>query len=234
MTDVTDVGDVPLECLQVIVVRADNFKSNAGTLSAYTRAKGSTQWHAVKEDLDAKLGSSGIGRAVDDSCQTPVGCFPLGQTFGHVTNPQISFGDYFVADEEDWWDTDWKYWLTEVAKGKHVDSTYNTYVSGPRSDFPPDFELEAIGPTPDNDDDPENSAYDLAVFVDHNPDNIPGCGCAIFLHCDDQTPTWGCVAIDKQELLGLLRWLRTESHPHLSVIVDDPDIGDIDPYTACE
>lgn len=190
----TVVGDVTDSCLQVIVVTADGFTSTGGKLSVYTREEADlSTWDPVTENVVATLGATGIVRAVDDSEQTPVGSFPLGQTFGHIQDAGISFGNYFVAEERDRWDTGWKYWLSKVAEGKRVENcTYNTHIQWDDGEDEPEQETERIGPTPDNEDDPENFCFDLAVFVDHNPDNVPGLGCAIFLHCDDDehTPTW--------------------------------------------
>lgn len=221
----TLVGNIPDDCLQVIVVTADSFESTEGTLSVLWRDKSDLKsWNTRTEKLHAFLGEGGVGRAIDDSKQTPVGSFPLGQTFGHSPNPDISVGNYFVAQHDDFWDTDWKHWLVEIAKGAPVDSTYNTCVHQD-----PGHEAERIGPNgDDDDDDPENAQYNYAILVDHNPENRPGFGCAIFLHTDaDECPTWGCIAIDEEELRNTLEWLEPGANPHLSVIVEDPEWDDI-------
>jgi L,D-peptidoglycan transpeptidase YkuD (ErfK/YbiS/YcfS/YnhG family) len=52
----------------------------------------------------------------------------------------------------------------------------------------------------------EDGLYDLVVVLGHNDaPPIPGAGSAIFLHCwRDGASTEGCVAVAKQDLLGLL------------------------------
>lgn len=39
--------------------------------------------------------------------------------------------------------------------------------------------------------------YEYLIEIKTNPKNIPGKGSAIFLHCTNNRPTAGCVAIDK-------------------------------------
>ena len=41
-----------------------------------------------------------------------------------------------------------------------------------------------------------------------NPENIPGNGSAIFLHCSVQKPTAGCVAIEKEKMLEILKNIK--------------------------
>jgi L,D-peptidoglycan transpeptidase YkuD (ErfK/YbiS/YcfS/YnhG family) len=54
----------------------------------------------------------------------------------------------------------------------------------------------------------EDELYDVVVILGHNSDPpVPGKGSAIFLHCAkaDYSPTEGCVALAKADLLALLR-----------------------------
>ena len=53
----------------------------------------------------------------------------------------------------------------------------------------------------------EDELYDALVVIGYNMDPVvPGAGSAIFLHVAtaDFAPTAGCVAVEKQVLLGLL------------------------------
>jgi L,D-peptidoglycan transpeptidase YkuD (ErfK/YbiS/YcfS/YnhG family) len=57
----------------------------------------------------------------------------------------------------------------------------------------------------------EDGLYDIVVILAHNDDPpVPGMGSAIFLHCakPDYSPTQGCVALAKADLLELLRLAR--------------------------
>jgi len=54
----------------------------------------------------------------------------------------------------------------------------------------------------------EDELYDVVVILAHNDDPpVPGMGSAIFLHCakPDYSPTEGCVALAKADLLELLK-----------------------------
>ena len=60
----------------------------------------------------------------------------------------------------------------------------------------------------------DDELYDALVVIGYNMDPvIPGAGSAIFLHvaAPDFAPTAGCIAIDKQILLGLLPLLGLRS-----------------------
>lgn len=40
--------------------------------------------------------------------------------------------------------------------------------------------------------------YEYLIEIKTNPNNIPGNGSAIFLHCSNNKPTAGCIAIDRE------------------------------------
>ena len=44
-----------------------------------------------------------------------------------------------------------------------------------------------------------------------NPQNIPGRGSAIFLHCTNNEPTAGCVAIDKEVMKKIIETLNKDT-----------------------
>lgn len=56
----------------------------------------------------------------------------------------------------------------------------------------------------------DDGLYDAIVTLGHNDaPPVPGLGSAIFFHCwNDARPTEGCVAIEKNELLSLLRGIK--------------------------
>ncbi|ATE66940.1 L,D-transpeptidase family protein [Rhizorhabdus dicambivorans] len=51
----------------------------------------------------------------------------------------------------------------------------------------------------------EDGAYDVIVVLGHNDaPPVQGLGSAVFLHCSEGRPTAGCVAVERDALLGLL------------------------------
>lgn len=53
--------------------------------------------------------------------------------------------------------------------------------------------------------------YEYAVEIKSNPENIPGKGSAIFLHCSNGKSTAGCVALMKEDVIKLLSKLDKNS-----------------------
>lgn len=186
----TAAGAEPLR-EQLIIVEAPQADSAIGTLTAYERT--GTEWRTVLGPTHADLGELGVGEAQDDVFRTPVGTFPLGMTFGREPDPGTAM-PYTRVDSWDWWDED-------------VDSpTYNTLV---RSQAKPSEDAENLGHS--------GEIYDYAVLVDHNPQRIPGRSAGIFVHVTDGEPTWGCVAIEREQMRTLLRWLDPAAAPRITV-----------------
>jgi L,D-peptidoglycan transpeptidase YkuD (ErfK/YbiS/YcfS/YnhG family) len=64
----------------------------------------------------------------------------------------------------------------------------------------------------------ESPLYDLVVVIGHNDDPIvPGAGSAVFLHVarDDWSPTAGCVAFRREDLLTILAHVTTRDSVHV-------------------
>ncbi len=176
---------------QLIIVEAPQADSPIGTLTAYERAGG--EWRTALGPTHADLGELGVGEPQDDVFRTPVGTFPLGMAFGREPNPGTTMA-YTRVDNSDWWDED-------------VDSpTYNTLVRSPTM---PSEDAENLGRS--------GEIYDYAVLVEHNPQRIPGRSAGIFVHVTDGEPTWGCVAIDRDQMRTLLQWLDPAAAPRITV-----------------
>ena len=45
----------------------------------------------------------------------------------------------------------------------------------------------------------------MTIFLQIDTENVPGHGSAIFLHCSVQKPTAGCVAIEREKMLEILK-----------------------------
>lgn len=186
----------PANARQLIVVSAPAADSPTATLTAYERTDGG--WRIAIGPTPADLGELGVGAPADDVFRTPVGTFPLGQAFGRADDPGTKM-PYFQATDEDWWDED-------------VDSpTYNTHVHAAEIASDDAENLYDSGPI-----------YDYAVLIEHNPQRIPGRSAGIFLHVSDGDPTWGCVAIGREQMRSVLRWLDPAANPVITIGVNVP------------
>ncbi|AQA06765.1 hypothetical protein BVC93_27120 [Mycobacterium sp. MS1601] len=184
-------GAQPPSTTQRIVVSASAPDSPTGTLTAYEWIGG--QWQVVLGPTPADLGELGVGPAADNVFRTPVGTFPLGQAFGREPNPGTRL-PYFQTTDEDWWDEE------------PESPTYNLHVHSPES---PSDDAENLFDS--------GIIYDYAVLIEHNPERIPGRSAGIFLHVTDGEPTWGCVAVDRDQMRRILTWLDPAAAPQITV-----------------
>ena len=132
--------------------------------------------------------------------RTPVGTFAFDQAFGREPNPGTKM-PYFQATKQDWWDED------------ASSPTYNTHVRSAASPSAVTENLYDSGPV-----------YDYAINMAVNPQRIPGKVSGIFLHVTDGTPTWGCVAIGREQMKSILTWLDPAANPRITVGVGDPGL----------
>ncbi len=136
------------------------------------------------------IGRSGVCAAADkregDGC-TPLGAWPIRTVLfrsGAAAPPQgMTLPWRWVRDDDGWSD----------GTG---DPQYNRPVRHPHA-----YSAERLVR--------DDGAYDVIVVLGHNDaPPVDGMGSAIFLHCSEGRPTAGCVAVEKEALLGLLGMLR--------------------------
>lgn len=168
--------------------------ATTGTLTAW-ELRGGT-WAQVLT-TQARLGSAGIGVASESSTRTPQGTWTMTEAFGRLANPGTVL-PYRHVDGDDWW-------VSDVRSPR-----YNEYAQCARGTCP--FDERAS----------ENLAaaglvYDSAVVLDYNRPGVPGAGSAFFLHITNNAPTAGCVAVDRASLTAVLRWLRPDAQPVISI-----------------
>jgi L,D-peptidoglycan transpeptidase YkuD (ErfK/YbiS/YcfS/YnhG family) len=133
--------------------------------------------------------------------RSPAGIFALGPAFGYAKNPPahcrlpyrtITQQDYFVDDP--------------LAK------EYNQWIKLRRDVNPPQLWSSAEKMLR------SDGLYELGIIIDQNIDPIvKGRGSAIFFHVwrNASTPTVGCTAMAKTNLLNLMRWLDPSEKPLL-------------------
>ena len=186
------------EPTQWIVVGVPAANATSGTLTAYQKVGG--QWKAVLGPTKAMVGDVGVGEGADGVHRTPVGTFAFDQAFGREPNPGTKM-PYFQATKQDWWDED------------AGSPTYNTHVHSAADPSSVTENLYDSGPV-----------YDYAVNIAVNPQRIPGKVSGIFLNVTDGTPTWGCVAIGRNEMKQVLTWLDPAASPRITVGVGTPSL----------
>lgn len=171
--------------------------ATAGTLTAWERGSDGS-WRPVLGPIPARVGSAGIGIASETVARTPAGTYRLTEAFGRQANPGTAL-PYRRVDGNDWW------------VGDSRSGLYNQYARCAPGSCPFDERvsenLYAVGPV-----------YDDAVVIDYNrPNAVPGAGSAFFLHIANQYATGGCVAIDAGSLQAIMRWLRPDASPVISM-----------------
>ncbi|MEH3143167.1 MAG: L,D-transpeptidase family protein [Mycobacterium kyogaense] len=213
MAGVTDyaVGQVPGECGQVVVLYVNDNPDKEGdfttALCCFSRENRADGWVKVvgtdwDDPIEANIGSGGIGLALDDSEQTPLGSFPITRAIGRYELPEVQL-PYHQIVPGDLWDVGHTYWSPAFGRGE--ETTYNTLIT------------ESVGQETENLN--EFPSYNYAAFVDTNPSRRPGLGCAIFLHVeDDDGDTAGCVAIDEHIMKWILLWLDPGRTPYMTVL----------------
>jgi len=186
------------ETSQWIVVGVPVSNSTTGSLTAFQRV--GQQWKVVLGPTKAMVGELGIGAPADGVYRTPEGTFAFDQAFGREPNPGTKM-PYFQATKQDWWDED------------ASSPTYNTYVRSVNSPSAITENLYDSGPV-----------YDYAVNIAVNPQRIPGKVSGIFLHVTNGSPTWGCVAIGRDEMRSILTWLDPAASPRITIGVGSPSL----------
>ena len=58
--------------------------------------------------------------------------------------------------------------------------------------------------------------YEYLIEIKTNPNNIPGKGSAIFLHCTNNKPTSGCVAIDRNIMNKIIENINEETRIYIN------------------
>lgn len=116
--------------------------------------------------------------------KTPLGIFELGLILGtHNINEVITKIKYQQITKD-------MYWIDDI-NSKYYNTLVN--INDVRCDW---HSAEHLIEFP--------VQYEYIIEIKNNPENIPGKGSAIFLHCSNSISTHGCVAIDNITMKKLL------------------------------
>ena len=149
-----------------------------------------TGWQPVATAIPVHVGANGmVPQSHDGEMATPMGIFSLDFAFG--TQPDPGGGLKYVQVTRDyWWDGDMN------------SPTYNTMQVCKKADCP--FDTNPASGT-------ENlyiPQYAHAIVMGVNKARVPGNGGAFFVHTTDGGATAGCVSLDDETLVKIMRWLQ--------------------------
>lgn len=171
---------------QMIVVSANG--TNA-TVSMHTKDANGV-WNE-NFSVKGRLGRNGIGKEKEGDGKTPIGVFRFTTAFGIKDNPGVSVLPYLKVDETHHWVDD------------PNSQYYNKCVSTDEVeiDWASSEHLYKYAPS-----------YHYALALNYNEDCVPGVGCAIFLHCPNNSfgTTAGCIAIPEENMIQAMRLLQAD------------------------
>lgn len=146
----------------------------------------------------ARIGASGFaapGKKIEGDALTPQGSYGFQFMFGVNANPGTHFS-WRHAYRYDYWDDD------------PASARYNLWTDARR--HYPGKNPEPMHNVP---------AYNYAAVIGYNLARVPGAGSAIFLHVGDGRATAGCVSLPQADLLKIIRWLRPNAVPVITMAV---------------
>lgn len=188
------VSDAESPWFQANVGSATQVLSVVGTGGATAKMdvwqRGESGWQPIGSGIPVHIGANGmVPQSHDGEMATPMGVFSLDFAFGTQPNPGTGL-EYVQVTRDYWWDGDMN------------SPTYNTMQVCKKADCA--FNTDPSSGT-------ENlyiPQYAHAVVMGVNKARVPGNGGAFFVHTTDGGPTAGCVALDDDTLVKIMKWLK--------------------------
>lgn len=155
--------------------------NSKGKFEMYKKDK--EKWIKIIQ-AQALLGKNGVtNNKREGDGKTPKGIYKLGIVFGIHDKVQTDL-KYITINKN-------LYWIDDVKSqfyNKMVDTT-KVKKDWKTAEHLIDYPIE----------------YEYAIEIKTNEKNIPGKGSAIFLHCSNEKATAGCIAIDKENMVKVLK-----------------------------
>ena len=141
--------------------------------------------------MRAYIGRNGTtDNKVEGDGKTPIGIFELGKIFGLADKEKVDIESYIQITPTMYWvDDPSSAYYNKLVDTKEIKKDWQS------AEHLCDFPIE----------------YEYGIEIKTNPNNIPNKGSAIFLHCSSNKPTAGCVAIPKDDIIKLLRFIKGET-----------------------
>lgn len=129
----------------------------------------------------AVIGKNGIGKQIEGDNKTPLGTYTIKNAYGFKNNPGISIPYTKITNN--------MYWSCSSNNLNYNTLIYNS--NNPNDEHLIDYPIQ----------------YEYLLDIGYNPNCVPFIGSAIFLHCwkGKDTPTSGCIAISKKNMIKILR-----------------------------
>ncbi len=191
-------GPTPKTTTQLIVVTSTEYKNTDAKLYCYSRENSDAQWRLDLGPIATKIGRGGLapyGEMSEWGAMSPQGEYDLGYLFGVA--PQAPEGCRLAYRQI----TTHDFWIDEAE-----DPNYNHWVSGEEPEA--SHERLILG----------DWRYDLVIPMHYNINpTVPKRGSAIFFHLwkDENTATGGCVAISRENMEAVLRWMDPKRRPRM-------------------
>ncbi len=150
-------------------------------------------WIAI-DSMDAFIGKNGITKQKrEGDCKTPLGLYKINRGFGIKDNPGTRL-DYFKL-------TGNEYWVDDI-----LSTDYNKLIIDNIDNVSAEHLIN------------ETKAYNYVIVIEYNTENIiKGNGSAIFLHVSKNGGTAGCVAVDEDKMIDILKWIEPNKNPYIYI-----------------
>lgn len=171
---------------KIVTVTSTSPSSIKGIVQYFVKSGG--QW-VEQMKVNCQLGKAGMGQGSENSTRTPVGTYRFTHAYGINPNPGSKMA-YTQINE-------YHYWCGDQYYNQFIDNTVTDH-SGCSIDNDEHL-IEYPG------------SYNYFASFNYNPGNVPGVGCAYFLHCAKGKYTMGCVGIPESNMIYLLQNIDTST-----------------------
>ncbi len=182
---------------QLLVVISDDINFTTATMQRYVK---DGEFKKIGSSFEVTLARNGLGYDSfslplknEGDGRAPAGLYPITSTFSYDEN--ISFNmPHWHLDEH-------TYCVDDVD-----DARYNQILKI-YSDLPRSYEIMKRA----------DGVYRFGAVIGYNDSAVSGRGSCIFLHLNhsDFRPTSGCTALERVDLVRVLRWLDYSKKPHI-------------------
>ena len=143
-------------------------------------------------ETNAYIGKNGVTKEKQEGDgKTPIGEFKLGVMLGTHLKTKNENGLEYMQITKD------MYWVDD-SKSKYYNQLVN--ISEVKKDCNSEEHLIDYP-----------IQYEYLIEIKSNPNNTPGKGSAIFLHCANNRATAGCIAVDKETMKELIENINQDT-----------------------